>query len=295
MEKQDIESIHFAIEQLAEMEELKLPLQNAIIAFCNQKEFSFEEKLEELDIEIEPNVISEHYSIIVEYFLEIVNGLYALFFEFNDFLKTDEVLKIPFEEKIKVYERKHKWLEILVEEPSMENVLDIILPQILPEGYELGINCFVRPHQGKSDLQKSIPRKVMAYQRFPQPVKLIVIQDQDSNDCMVLKQELIDLIMNRNSNQSYLVRIACRELENWYLGDMQAIETVYPTFKARTHQLKAKYRNPDSVSGADDLERKIKNFAKGFASKNIPQHMDISNNKSPSFNHLVSGVQRFLN
>lgn len=210
-------------------------------------------------------------------------------------LKADVQLNAFIEEVYRIFIRRNTTVEILVEEPSMENVLDIILPQILPEGYELGVNCFVRPHQGKSDLKKSIPIKVNAYQYFPQTVRLIVIQDEDSNDCMILKQNLIDLIQTQNLYQPYLVRIACKELENWYLGDMQAIEAVYPTFKAEKNQRKKKYRNPDSIFGADDLERQIKDFAKGFASKNIPKQMDINSNKSSSFNHLISGVQRFLN
>lgn len=186
------------------------------------------------------------------------------------------------------------WIEILVEEPSMENVLNILLPQILPEGYTLGVNCFVRPHQGKSDLQKSIPKKVQAYQNFPQQVLLIVIHDQDSNDCILLKENLIQIITQINPNQPYLIRIACKELENWYLGDMPAIEQVYPKFKASKHQNKAKYRNPDHTFGAHELEQQIKTFTKGFASKSIPLHMDITTNNSPSFNQLVTGIQQFL-
>lgn len=185
-------------------------------------------------------------------------------------------------------------IEILVEEPSMKNVLQIILPKILPQGYQLDVNCFVRPHQGKSDLKKSIPIKVKAYQHFPQLVRLIVVQDQDSNDCKKLKQDLVDLIKNTNLNQPHLIRIVCKELENWYLGDMKAIETVYPNFKASKYQNKAKYRNPDSTYGSHELERQIKGFSKIFASKIISKHLDVDNNKSPSFNQFVTGIRRFL-
>jgi hypothetical protein len=210
-------------------------------------------------------------------------------------LKSNEQLKNIVTEIIKSFARRNIIVEILVEEPSMENLLNIVLPQILPTGYELGRNCFVRPHQGKSDLQRSIPKKVTAYRHFPQAVRLIVIQDQDSNDCVILKQNLIDLIRTQNLHQPYLVRIACKELENWYLGDMQAIESIYPTFKATTHQKKAKYRHTDNIFGADDLERQIKDFSKGYASKNIPKNMILNKNTSPSFNHLLSGIEKFLN
>lgn len=43
----------------------------------------------------------------------------------------------------------------LLEERSMKEVLDIILPRILPSG----VYFKAIPHSGKSDLQESVPRK----------------------------------------------------------------------------------------------------------------------------------------
>jgi hypothetical protein len=40
-------------------------------------------------------------------------------------------------------------LEFLLEERSMENVLKIILPKILPSGYRLNENYFLHPHSGE--------------------------------------------------------------------------------------------------------------------------------------------------
>lgn len=56
-----------------------------------------------------------------------------------------------------------KRIEILVEEPSMEAVLKELLPKILPAPWELGVNCFIRSHEGKSDLKKSIPKKMKVF------------------------------------------------------------------------------------------------------------------------------------
>lgn len=184
-------------------------------------------------------------------------------------------------------------VEFLLEETSMENLLSIILPKILPLGYELGVNCFLRPHQGKSDLKKSIPNKIRTFSRFYKPSKIIIVQDQDSNNCVELKNELAALC-KINGNCPVLIRISCRELENWYLGDMKAIQKVYPKFKARSHKYKAKFRNVDNCFGASELERMIDEFQKGYASKNIPKYMDLTTNKSSSFNQLISGVKRFL-
>ena len=50
-------------------------------------------------------------------------------------------------------------LVFLLEEASMKTVLDIILPQILPESVEFK----TIPHSGKSDLEASIPHKLKAW------------------------------------------------------------------------------------------------------------------------------------
>lgn len=189
---------------------------------------------------------------------------------------------------------KEEIIEILVEEPSMKNLLSIVLPTILPEGYILEQNCFIRSFDGKQDLQKSIPKKVRAYQSFSQRVKVIIIQDQDSNNCFYLKQEIQRLISENNPTIPYLIRIACRELESWYLGDMQAIEKTYPKFKASNHQRKAKFRCPDACNAFDELRKIIPDFQKGFASKTIPNYFHLDKNRSTSFNHLLTGIKQFL-
>jgi hypothetical protein len=185
-------------------------------------------------------------------------------------------------------------VEILVEERSMEIFLRVILPELLPNPYVLDQNCFIRPHQGKSDLQKSIPRKVQAFKNFPQSVRLIVIHDQDSNDCQKLKATLTRLVEEKNAELPKLIRIACRELENWYLGDLTAVEKVYPDSKASSLQHKAKFRNCDKLNGSEEMLRLTKNFTKSFSAREMPQQMSFEDNKSTSFNHFITGLQRFL-
>ncbi|MBN1952584.1 MAG: DUF4276 family protein, partial [Bacteroidales bacterium] len=143
--------------------------------------------------------------------------------------------------------------EILVEEPSMKHFLQGILPGILPKGYILNSNCFIRAHQGKQDLRKSIPKKAGAYQKYSVPIRLIVIHDQDSADCILLKKELRDLIIS-NSTITHLIRIACRELEAWYLGDLDALQAVYPRFKAEKYKNRKLFRNPDECQASHEIK-----------------------------------------
>ncbi len=185
-------------------------------------------------------------------------------------------------------------VEFLLEEPSMVNFLEQVLPNILPEGIVLYENCFLRPHNGKSDLLKSIPRKIRAFSNIShEEYRVVIIHDQDSNDCKRLKHELTTLCF-QNGDCPTLIRIACRELEAWYLGDMDAIQMVYPSFKAEQQRNKAKFRNPDICNPSEELKKLVPNFQKGFASKEISKHISIEKNRSISFGHFVSGLNRFL-
>ena len=185
-------------------------------------------------------------------------------------------------------------VEILVEEKSMELFLENLLPKILPERYVLYVNCFIRPHEGKSHLSKSIPKKSRAYKHFNTPVKLIVVHDQDSNDCKNLKRKIEESVRANNEQIPLLIRIPCKELENWYLGDLKAIEGLYPKSRAERYINKAKFRIVDKLNGTEEMERLSKEFTKTFCAKNICAHMDIDSNSSTSFNQFVSGVRKFL-
>lgn len=189
---------------------------------------------------------------------------------------------------------KNIQVEILVEESSMKHFLINILPLILPDGICLNQNCFIRQHEGKQHLNKEIPKKVRAYKHFGTPVKIIIVQDQDSSDCSVLKADLTKLVHD-SGPLPYLIRIACRELEAWYLGDMDAIEQVYPNFMAERYRNWKKFRNPDLCNASDELRKLIPEFQKGVAAREISKRIKISNNKSPSFNNLIKGLQLFLN
>jgi len=78
-------------------------------------------------------------------------------------------------------------LVFLVEEMSMKIVLDALLPYIVPES----INFITIPHEGKRDLQKSIPIKLRSWRQ--EGVEFIVVHDKDSWDCKKLKKHLTDL------------------------------------------------------------------------------------------------------
>jgi len=185
-------------------------------------------------------------------------------------------------------------IEILVEEKSMEVFLEGILPTLLPEGFVLNENCFIRPHNGKQELQKKLPLVARAYKHYSKPVIVIVLHDQDSADCIQLKNKLVLLIKDNNDQVRYLVRIVCRELENWYLGDLYALEKAYPETKASRLINKAKYRNPDLTYGSHEIKHLTKDFAKTDCARVISKFMFVEKNTSKSFQVFINGLNEIL-
>lgn len=97
----------------------------------------------------------------------------------------------------------------------MSEFLTGLLPRVLPGGYRLGENVFLRPHEGKTDLRRSLRNKAGRFHQYPVPVRLLVVHDQDASDCIELKRDIAQVIdNNRRGDYPFCIRIACRELEN---------------------------------------------------------------------------------
>ena len=175
-------------------------------------------------------------------------------------------------------------LIFMVEERSMKEFLEVVLPKILPEGSEKPL---IIPHNGKRDLAKSIPIKLRAWQNIDD--KFIIVHDQDSSDCKSLKAQLQSLCAK--SRNDCLIRIVCTELESWYFGDLAAVSRAYGKDYTPL-AAKKKYRAPDSLNNAkQELRKIIPTYQPIEGAKKIAAHMGIENNTSPSFNIFISGVK----
>ena len=180
-------------------------------------------------------------------------------------------------------------LIFMLEEKSAEHLLKVILPKILPSD----VTPLFISHQGKSDLQKSIPNKIKAWQ-YPNDY-FIILHDQDSHNCIDLKKELRQLCSSVKCQHDPLIRIVCQELESWYFGDLDAVQKAFPRFSACRYKNKAKYRKPDDIKNpGNKLKKIIRDFNKGYAAIEVPKYMDLSKNTSVSFNHFLCGVNKFL-
>jgi hypothetical protein len=178
-------------------------------------------------------------------------------------------------------------LIFLLEELSAKEALDIILPKILPKGVEF--LCI--PHNGKSDLRISIPRKL---QSWTEPnVKFVIVLDNDLNDCKKLKTELKETARSCNKEDT-LVRIICPELESWFLGDLAAVERAFGVDLSKKKN-KAIYRNPDNIQNAkQELRKLIPQYQQISGAKRIAFEMSLGENKSRSFRVFVEGVGKVV-
>ncbi len=167
----------------------------------------------------------------------------------------------------------------------MKVLLDELLPRLLPQN----IRFQIIPHQGKSDLEKSIPHKLKGW-REP-GVSFIILLDNDNANCREVKRKLADLCV-QNDRQDTLIRIVCQELESWYLGDLTAIGIAYQNNTLHGKQSRNPYRTPDHISNPKQiLRRLVPAYDPITGAEKIAEHMDIVNNRSHSFHVFVDAVR----
>ena len=174
----------------------------------------------------------------------------------------------------------------MVEELSMADLLDQLLPRLFPE---LEFRCV--PHEGKSDLERSLVRKLRAW-RTP-GVRFVVMRDQDSADCREVKSRLRDLC-EQGGRPDSLVRVVCRELEAWYVGDLDALTAAFPSSarRVRNRVAERRFSNPDDVvQPARALAELIPSFQKRSAATAIGALLSREN-RSRSYQVFLEGVER---
>jgi hypothetical protein len=187
-------------------------------------------------------------------------------------------------------------VEILVEEPSAEAALRILLPKILND-----ISFEIYPHSCKDELLVRLPSRLRGYAAWlPPNWRVIVVVDKDDDDCAQLKQKLENLSREaglgtktapKAKRVSVINRLAIEELEAWYFGDWQAVRCAYPRVAPGVPK-QAAYRVPDAIKGGtwEAFERILQRagyFKTGLrkieAARALAFYMDPARNTSQSF------------
>ena len=182
-------------------------------------------------------------------------------------------------------------LVCLLEEPSAREMLSGVFPRLLPDDISVQFIVF----DGKQDLEKQIVRRLRFWQK-PGSVFLIM-RDKDAGDCKQVKESLVRKTIKAGRQAESVVRIACHELESFYLGDLKAVEKGLSMSNLQQHQDNRKCRSPDSMPNANDSLEKITKlrYQKVAGSRAIGPHLSLDgSNLSHSFNALISGISRLL-
>lgn len=184
-----------------------------------------------------------------------------------------------------------KCLVFLLEEPSAAEMLKGIAPKLLPPDIDVKYIVF----EGKQDLEKQLERRLKHWQH-PHSV-FLVMRDKDGGDCCVIKSRLAEKVAASGRQASTVIRIACAELESFYLGDLKAVESGLKIPNLGKRQQERKFRNPDSLANAAQELAKLTHgkYQKVAGSRVIGPHLKTNgSNHSCSFNALLAGIQKLL-
>ena len=176
-------------------------------------------------------------------------------------------------------------LVFLLEEPSAREMLKGLVPRPLSPN----VVCHFMVFEGKQDLERNLRRRLRGWLR-PDSA-FVVIRDQDSSDCKQIKRTLARKCVDSGKPDA-LVRIACRELESWYFGDLAAVERGLGLDNLVRLQRQRKYRVPDEIQNpARELAKVTRNaYQKVAGSRLIGPELSQSGNTSRSFRVLLNGL-----
>ena len=176
---------------------------------------------------------------------------------------------------------------ILLEERSMADLLTQLLPIAFPQLLFQTI-----PHNGKRDLEESIPRKLKGWNE--PNARFLILRDNDSSpDCRKTKEKLQPLCPEHRRNVTK-IRIVCQELEAWYVGCPEALERAYSQPQLGRIAKQKTYRQPDAIrKPSESISKLIPEFRKLDGAKRIAPHLAEywEPNRSPSFQAFLKAVE----
>lgn len=184
------------------------------------------------------------------------------------------------------------YIEFLVEEPSIEATLRILVPRLIP-----GTIFDVHAHQGKPDLLRKLPDRLRGYASWlSADARVVVVVDRDDDDCRDLKARLdraaVAAGLHTRSAPArglYHVvnRIVVEEIEAWFIGDWAQLRAAYPRVSARSP-----FRDPEQIRGGtwEALERVLQKagyFPGGLrkieVARAVAAHLAPDGNRAHSF------------
>ena len=217
-------------------------------------------------------------------------------------------------------------IEFLIEDVSGKRMLELLVPKILPGTCTYKIHAYKGiggkiPTEFKNDpktarhriLLENLPRLLSGYGRTfhdygkDYRAAVVVVCDLDRRDKNTFESELNDLLRKCDYEPDTKFCLAIEEGEAWYLGDQSAVLKVYPACKKQeirrykqdsicgTWEKLANAIYPGGSSALLSQGRQAIGKAKFDWAEKITPHMDVNQNKSPSFckfRDTVKGLSR---
>ena len=213
--------------------------------------------------------------------------------------------------------------EILVEDRSGKQMLDILIPKIIGNQHSFKVHAYQGLGRIPRNLTSStdaknrllldqLPRLLRGYgntfANYPAnyPAAVILVCDLDDRCLKVFREELFTVLNACNPKPETRFCIAIEEGEAWLLGDLPAIKLAYPN--ARNNVLN-RYES-DSIrgtweyladavfQGGSSALRKRGGQAVGIEkstwAERIAPHMDVEMNKSPSFCYFRQKIRELI-
>ncbi len=200
---------------------------------------------------------------------------------------------------------------VLVEGTSDEGAVAEILRRRF--GMVRGTQFQVHPHQGKGTLPADpnappgptnrtllaqLPAKLKAYSSKGSDVCVVVLLDQDDDDCRELLADLQNMLARLVPRpRNVLFRIAMEELEAWFLADRRAVRRAYPQAAFRTLPPSG---NADLLDDPSDLlaeclgvQPPCTGQMKAEWAEAITPHLNLDQPRSPSLRKFIEGIERF--
>jgi hypothetical protein len=150
--------------------------------------------------------------------------------------------------------------------------------------------------EGKNDMETKLENKLRHY--LNPEACFIILRDQDRSDCKKVKNGLREICEKAGkSSQEITIRIACHELESFYLADLKAVEQALEIPKLSGRQDSEKYRDPDNKieNPAKALDKITSGkYQKVSGSEAIGAYLNLDNTRSKSFYHLIQAIRHCL-
>lgn len=213
--------------------------------------------------------------------------------------------------------------EFLVEDQSGMKFLDSILPRMLCNDSTFNVHSYkgigaipknlnADPDPRKRLLLSRLPKLLRGYGKthanYPEDYRavVIVVCDLDDRCLRDFLAELSAVLESCDPKPDAHFCLAIEEGEAWFLGDIPAVKTAYPTASdaiLRTYNNDAICGTWETLAdaihpgGADALRSKGWQYVGTEKSKwaeKITPHMDVDNNASPSFQYFRETIRELL-